>query len=175
MNGVSRIAFLLVGVGMTATLEGAETSPRAPWLTLPAGTVVIVRLTPDVDLRVAQAGTAFRARVENSVSVDGSVVIPRGAEAVVQAVNAVPSGASDGGDRISLSLTTISIRGRDYALVTNPAVAIAAGGQPHTSGTVSGVACTSGTAGADAAAVVCAPPAETRLQFTLAAALRIQV
>lgn len=198
MSGVCRVAFLLVGVGMTATIEASQ-APRAPtWITLPAGTVVNVRLTQDIDVDVAQAGMTFRARVDDPVSLDGRIVIPREAIAVVQAIKVAQSGAFKGSDQISLKLHTISVGGRAYPVATEYAVAegkgegrrtarkvgggaglgaivggIAGGGEGALVGTlVGGIA---GTAVAASGEEHLRLPSETRLQFKLASSVRIEM
>ena len=197
MNGMSKVAFLLVGVGMTATVDGWQASRPPTWVTLPAGTVINVRLTTDIDVDVAQAGMTFRARVDDPVSLDGHIVIPREAVAVVQAVKVAQSGAFKGSDHISLKLNTISVGGRSYPVATEYAIAegkgegrrtarkvgggaglggivggIAGGGEGALVGAVvGGIA---GTAVASAGEEHLRLPAETRLQFKLASAVRIE-
>ena len=198
MNGVSRIAFLLVGIGATEGIE-AQQPPRPPVsVTLPAGTVVNVRLTQDVDVDVTHNGMTFRARVDDPVSIDGRVVVPREAVAVVQAVRVAQSGAFKGSDHVTLKLNTISIGGRLYQVATEYAVVegkgegrrtarkvgggaglgaivggIAGGGDGAlVGGLVGGIA---GTAVASAGEEHLRLPSETRLQFTLASSVRIDM
>ena len=51
-----------------------------------------VRLTQAIDVDVSQAGQTFKAIVDDPVMIGGSVVIPRGASATVQAVQVQQSG-----------------------------------------------------------------------------------
>jgi hypothetical protein len=198
MNGMTRAAFLLVGVGMTASVNAWQASRPATWVTLPAGTVVNVRLTQDIDVDVAQVGMTFRVRVDDPVSLDGRIVIPREAVAVAQAVKVAQSGAFKGSDHISLKLNSISVGGVGYQVATEYAVAegkgegkrtarkvgggaglgaivggIAGGGEGALVGTlVGGIA---GTAVAASGEEHLRLPAETRLQFKLAASVRIEM
>ena len=50
--------------------------------------------------------------------IGGSVVIPRGASATVQAVQVQQSGKMKGSDKISLKLNTVGFGGRVYEVVT---------------------------------------------------------
>ena len=60
---------------------------RAPAAVMvPQGTTLNVRLTQAIDVDSAQAGANFRAIVDDPVMLNGKVVIPRGASAVLQAV-----------------------------------------------------------------------------------------
>ena len=87
-------------------------------VTVPAGTALNVRLTQAIDVDVSQAGQTFKAIVDDPVMIGGSVVIPRGASAAVQAVQVQQSGKMKGSDKISLKMNSIgfggrSVRGRD--------------------------------------------------------------
>jgi hypothetical protein len=198
MNGVRKFAFLLVGVGMTATVDAWQASRPAPSVTLPAGTTINVRLTQDIDVDLARAGMTFRARVDDPVSVDGRLVIPREAAAVVQAVRVAQSGAFKGSDQISLKLNSLSIGGRVYAIATEYATAEGAGEGRRTARAVGGGAglgaLVGGLAGGGEGVVVGALiggvagtavaasgeehlrlEAETRLQFRLASAARLEL
>jgi hypothetical protein len=195
---MSRIAFLLVGVGMTATVDGWQATRPSTWVTLPAGTAINVRLTQALDVDAAHAGMTFRMRVDDPVSLNGQIVIPREAVAVAQAVKVEQSGAFKGSDHVSLKLNAISVGGVTYQVATEYAVAegkgegrrtarkvgggaglgaivggIAGGGEGALVGTlVGGIA---GTAVAASGEEHLRLPAETRLQFKLAAAGRIEV
>ena len=197
MYSVTRCAFLLVGVGMTATVGAWQSSSAAPARTVPAGAVVNVRLTQDIDVDAAQAGMTFKARVDDPVSVDGQVVIPREAGAVLQAVKVAQSGSLKGSDSISLKLNAVSIGGRVYDVATEYAkvqgkgegkkTARKVGGGVGLGALIGGVAgggegaLIGGLVGGVAGTAVAASgqehlrlPAETRLQFTLASAVQIE-
>jgi hypothetical protein len=198
MNGMSKVAFLLVGVGMTATVDGWQASRPPAAVTLPAGTTINVRLTQDVDVDFAHAGMTFRARVDDPVSIDGRIIVAREAIAVVQAVKVAQSGAFKGSDHISLKLNTISVGGRSYPVATEYAVvegkgegkrtARKVGGGAGLGAIVGGIAgggegaLVGGVIGGIAGTAVSASgeehlklPAETRLQFKLASAVRIEM
>src|SRR4051812_18650398 len=70
----------------------ASAAPAAPapapkkTVTVPSGTPVNVRLSQDIDADASQAGQVFKAVVDDPVMIGGAIVIPRGAQAMVQAV-----------------------------------------------------------------------------------------
>jgi hypothetical protein len=162
-----------------------------------AGTSVNVRLTQGIDVDVTQAGMTFKARVDDPVTIDGRIVIPREAGAVVQAVKVAQSGEFKGSDQISLKLNSISFGGRVYQVATEYASVqgkgegkktarkvgggaglgaivggIAGGGQGAAIGLVVGGL--AGTAVAASGQEHLQLPAETRLQFKLASSMRVQ-
>ena len=81
-------------------------------VTVPAGTALNVRLTQAIDVDFSQAGQTFKAIVDDPVMIGGSVVIPRGASATVQAVQVQQSGKMKGSDKISLKINSIGFGGR---------------------------------------------------------------
>ena len=89
----------------------AAPAPRRKGVTVPAGTVVNVRLTETIEVDKSQAGQKFKAIVDDPVMVNGSIVIPRGASAMLQAVQVQQSGNMKGSDKISLKLNAIAFGG----------------------------------------------------------------
>ena len=87
-------------------------------VTVPAGTGVNVRLAQAIDVDVSQAGQTFKAIVDDPVMIGGSIVIPRGASAIVQAVQVQQSGKMKGSDKISLKLNSIGFGGMVYEVAT---------------------------------------------------------
>ena len=97
----------------------APSPSRAPApVTVPAKTIVNVRLTEGIDVDTTKAGATFRSLVDDPVMLDGKVVIPRGAVVVVQAASVAQSGAMKGSDKISLKANTITFGGVTYEIVT---------------------------------------------------------
>jgi hypothetical protein len=174
----------------------ARTASHPP-VVVPGGTTINVRLTQAIDVDAAQAGMTFKARVDDPVTMDGRVVIPREAHAVVQAVKVAQSGEFKGSDQISLKLNSIAFGGRSYQVATQYATVsgkgegrrtarkvgggaglgaliggIAGGGEGVAIGAVVGGL--TGTAVAAAGQEHLQLPAETRLQFTLTSSVRVE-
>jgi hypothetical protein len=166
-------------------------------VTVPAGTAVNVRLTQAIDVDASQAGQKFKAIVDDPVMIGGSIVIPRGASAVLQAVQVQQSGKMKGSDKISLKLNSIGFGGMVYDVATTYVETKGKGEGKKTARKVGGGAglgaIVGGIAGGGSGAAIGAAvggvtgaavasggeehltmPAETRLQFQLSAAINIQ-
>jgi hypothetical protein len=176
----------------------APNPAKAPQPVLvPAGAVLNVRLSQAIEVDATQTGTVFKGRVDDPVMIDGRVVIPREAGAVIQAASVKQSGKMKGSDQIALKLNAISFGGRSYEVVTEYATAQGKGEGKRTARKVGGGAglgaIVGGIAGGGEGAAIGAVvggitgtavaasgeehlqlPAETRLQFKLAAAIRVQ-
>ena len=191
---------LLIAVATGAIVAAAPqvadpARPPAP-VTVPAGTTINVRLTQAIDVDAAEVGMMFTARVDDPVSINARVIIPREAGAVVQAVKVAQSGEFKGRDHISLKLNTISVGGRAYQIATQYAVVEGGGEGKRTARKVGGgaglgaifggiagggegaligaaVGAVAGTAVAASGEEHLSLPAETRLQFALSSAVRI--
>jgi hypothetical protein len=180
------------------TPSKAPDPARAPApVVVPAGTILNVRLSQDIDVDTTEVGAKFKARVDDPVMIDGRVVIPREAGTVVQAVRVQQSGTMKGSDQIALKLNAISFGGRAYEVVTEYASVEGKGEGKRTARKVGGGAglgaIVGGIAGGGEGAAIGAVvggitgtavaasgeehlklPAETRLQFKLTASIRVQ-
>lgn len=172
----------------------AAAPPKPKAVTVPAGTVVNVRLTQDIDVDVSQAGQRFKGTVDDPISVGGSIVVPRGAQATLQAVQVQQSGSMKGSDKITLKLNTISYGGMVYEVASTYVETKGKGEGKKTARKVGGGAglgaIVGGIAGGGEGAAIGAAiggvtgaavasggqehlklPAETRLQFQLSSAV----
>jgi hypothetical protein len=166
-------------------------------VTLPQGTVLNVRLTEAIDVDVAQAGMTFKSLLDDPVMINGKVVVPRGAALVLQAANVEQAGKIKGADRIVLKANSLAFGGRKYEVVTTQVEEKGGGeGKKSTRKILGGAglgAAIGGIAGGGSGAAIGALagtatgaivasqgtehlklPAETRLQFTLNAAVTVQ-
>ena len=202
MRSLSVWVVLLAVVGTGGTLHSgprqAPSASESAAVKVPAGTTVNVRLTQGIDVDAAQAGMTFKARVDDPVMMDGRVIIPREASAVVQAVKVAQSGEFKGSDQISLKLNAISFGGRVYEVVTEYASVEGKGEGKRTARKVGGGAglgaIVGGIAGGGEGALIGAAvggiagtavaaggqehlklPAETRLQFKLTSSILVEL
>ncbi len=175
----------------------AAAKPAVKTVTVPTGTVINVRLTQGIDADVSQAGHSFKAIVDDPVMIAGSIVIPRGATATVQAVNVQQSGKMKGSDKVTLKLNTIGFGGTVYEVASSYVETKGKGEGKKTGRKVGGGAglgaIVGGIAGGGEGAAIGAAvgaiggaavaaggeehlklPAETRLQFQLSAAVNIR-
>ena len=166
-------------------------------MTVPAKTMVNVRLTEGIDVDATKAGATFRSLVDDPIMMDGKVVIPRGAVVIVQAVSVAQSGTIKGSDKISLKANSITFGGQTYEVVTayveakgggeGKKSARKIGGGAGLGAVVGGIAgggqgaAIGAAVGGATGAVVASQgqehlklPAETRLQFQLNAAVTVK-
>jgi outer membrane lipoprotein SlyB len=182
-----------------APQDPAHRSPprSASALVLPQGTKINVRLTQAIDVDVSVAGQSFKAVVDDPVTLNGTIAVPRGAAATLQAVAVKQSGTMKGSDKISLKLHSISFGGSVYEVSSGYVESKGKGEGKRTTRKVAGGAglggIIGGIAGGGEGAAIGAVvggvtgaaisaggeehlklAAETRLQFTLAASLAIR-
>ena len=140
---------------------------------------------------------AFKAVVDDPIRIGGSIVIPRGATAVVQAVQVQQSGKIKGSDKISLKLNSLAFGGMVYDVATSYVEAKGSGEGRRSARKIGGGAglgaIVGGIAGGGEGAAIGAAiggvtgaavasggeehlklPAETRLQFQLTAAVNVR-
>lgn len=95
-----------------------QTQPRGSQ-TIPAGTVVTVRMIDSIDSDITGVGERFRASLEEPIAVDGKQIAPRGADAVVQVARVEQSGTLRGKDEVAIELAALEVNGQEYEVSTN--------------------------------------------------------
>jgi hypothetical protein len=109
----------------------ADTTPPPPpaptTATIPAGTMITVRLGEAVGSKISQTGQSFSATIAHDIQVDGSTVIPAGATASGVVVDAKALGRFAGGASLQLKLTSINVHGGDVAVETSSVIRTATG------------------------------------------------
>jgi hypothetical protein len=159
--------------------------------------MINVRLTQPIDVDASQAGMKFKAIVDDPVMIGGSIVVPRGASAVLEAVQVQQSGKMKGSDKITLKVNSIGFGGMVYEVATAYVETKGKGEGKKTARKVGGGAglgaIVGGIAGGGSGAAIGAAvggvtgaavsaggeehlklAAETRLQFQLSAAVNIR-
>ena len=183
-----------VAASAPAPARAAAPAPRT--VTVPAGTTLNVRLTQTIDVDASQAGMTFKGIIDDPVLVNGSIVIPRGGSAILQAAKVEQSGNFKGSDKISLKVNAINFGGRVYEVATSYVETKGKGEGRRTTRKVGGGAglgaIVGGIAGGGEGAAIGAAiggvtgaavasggeehlkiPAETRLQFQLTSAIKV--
>ncbi len=89
-----------------------------PMVTIPEGTVFAVRTIDAIDSEKNNVGDVFSGTMETPITVDGAVVVPKGADVQGRVVAAKAGGKFTGRPAISLVLTKLSMGGRTYDLST---------------------------------------------------------
>lgn len=171
---------------------------RAPSpVTVPAGTVLNVRLVEAIEVDAARTGATFKSLLDDPVMLNGAVIVPRGTIVVLQATSVEQAGTMKGADRITLKANSMAYGGRTYEIATTVVEqkgggegkktarkvaggaglgavigGIAGGGTGAAIGAVAGTA--TGAVIASQGTEHLSLPAETRLQFTLNAAVTVR-
>jgi hypothetical protein len=166
-------------------------------ITIPIGTVLSVLLSEAIEVDAAKTGMTFKALLDDPVMIGGKVILPRGAPVVLQAAKVEQAGKMKGSDNIVLKANAFTLGGRKYDIVTTQVESKSGGEGKKTTrkvaggaglGAVIGGIAGGGTgaaigavAGGATGAIVASQgtaslklPAETRLQFTLNAAVTVQ-
>lgn len=180
-----------------AAPEPPPTRSRPAPVTVPAQTVLNVRLTEPVDVDATRLGATFRALLDDPVMMNGAVVIPRGALVVLQAAHVEQSGKMKGSDKVTLKANSISFGGYSYEIASTYVEAKGKGEGRRTARKIGGGvglgALVGGIAGGGEGAAIGAAvgavtgsvmasqgeehlkiPAESRLQFQLASAVTVR-
>lgn len=79
--------------------------------TVPAGTVITVRMIDSVDSTTNQVGDQFHASLENDLVANGVVVAPKGADVYGRLAQVQSAGSIKGQSQLELQLTGIRING----------------------------------------------------------------
>ena len=168
-----------------------------PPVTVPMGTVLAVMLTQAIDVDASKAGATFKGMLDDPIMIGGKVVVPRNSSVTLQATKVEQAGKLKGADQITLKASSIAFGGRQYDIVTSQVEQKGGGEGKKTTRKVAGGAglgaviggiagggsgaAIGAAAGAATGAVVASQgtehlkiPAETRLQFTLNAAVTVQ-
>jgi hypothetical protein len=87
-------------------------------VTLPAGTVITVRLKEAVGTKISSPGQSFTASVAQPVQVNGTTVIPDGSAAKGTVVESAPLGKFKGGAKLLLRLDSVSVGNNNYPVQT---------------------------------------------------------
>jgi hypothetical protein len=88
-------------------------------VTLPAGTVITVRLASSLGSKTSNSGDHFNATIATPVESGGKVVVPAGAEALGRVVEAVPQGRFKGAAELQLVLETVTLNNDSYDVQTS--------------------------------------------------------
>jgi hypothetical protein len=167
-----------------------------PAVVIPGGTTFRIRTIDPIDVDKTNAGVMFRASIDDPIMMGGKVVVARGADVALVAAKVQQGGKMKGSDLISLKVNTISVGGKAYPVVTNlveqkssgegkkttkkvlggaglgAAIGgIAGGGSGAAIGALAGAA--AGTAISASGEPHLKVPSETRLEFQLAADVKV--
>jgi len=95
--------------------EVAKTSPS---VTIPAGTRISIRTIDSIDSTKNHVGYRFGASLEEPLTVDGHVVVPKGADVYGRLDESKQTGTFTGRSELKLELTGIVVHGQTVPVVT---------------------------------------------------------
>jgi hypothetical protein len=101
-----------------ATQARRHEPPPPAAVNLPEGTEIRVQLDQDLSSKDSQAGQAFSATVADDVTLNGQVVIAKGARADGTVVDAKPLGRFKGGALLAVKLDKVHSRWGSYPVAT---------------------------------------------------------
>jgi len=87
-------------------------------VTIPAGSMLRIRINRGLDSNHIQPGTTFDGTVLNDVAAGGAIAIPRGAAVQGTVVDAKKAGALKGQGELSLEINSVTLGGVTYPLQT---------------------------------------------------------
>lgn len=180
-----------------AAPEMAPPPPPKP-VVIPAGTSITIKTGEALGSKTSQAGQTFTGTVAQPVSVGGKTAIPSGSSITGTVVSAKAKGKIKGEGELSLTLSSVAIKGHTYQIQTSSydstvkgkgkRTAVATGGGAAGGALIGGIA--GGGKGAGIGALVGAGaglvggtltgnkqielPAETAITFTFAAPLTLK-
>lgn len=122
-----------------ATVEPVkETKPVPEAITIPAGTVITVRLGDTLSSKTSNAGDGFAATVADPVTVGGRTVIRQGATARGSVVDAKAMGHFKGGALLEVKLDSVTIEGKQRPIQTGMVARQLAGKGKRSAGFIGG-------------------------------------
>ena len=101
-----------------SSMEQNEVAKSSPSVTIPVGTRISVRTIDSIDSTTNRVGYRFQASLEEPLSVDGNVVVPKGADVYGRLVGSKETGTFTGRSELKLELTGIVVHGQTVPLVT---------------------------------------------------------
>jgi hypothetical protein len=81
--------------------------PRARSIRIPAGTPVVIRTTSELSTNAARAGDPFDATLEEALTVNGTVVVPRRARVIGAVVSADKGGRVKGRAQLAVRVRSV--------------------------------------------------------------------
>jgi hypothetical protein len=117
---VQRIQLILSCLAICALLIMPTTlDARDQVISIPAGTVINVRMIDSINSDQNQVGQTFRGSLNNSIRVGNRVILPRGANAYVKLVGISSAGRVKGRSELELQLNRIVVGNRVYRTSSN--------------------------------------------------------
>jgi hypothetical protein len=98
--------------------EDDELAQASSSVTIPAGTRISVRTIDSIDCTKNRVGYRFQASLEQPISVEGRIVVPKGTDVYGRVEESKETGTFTGRSELKLELTGIVVSGQTVPLVT---------------------------------------------------------
>jgi hypothetical protein len=95
-----------------------DAGKNSTYITIPAGTQLVVRTIDSIDSTKNHVGDQFQASLEEPLYVDGNVVVAKGADVYGRLEESKQTGTFSGRSDLKLELTGIVVDGKTLPLVT---------------------------------------------------------
>jgi len=88
-------------------------------ISIPAGTVLSVRMIDSISSDTNQTGEVFHGTLDHSVQVGNRTVLPRGARVRVKLTDAESAGRVKGRSKLNLQLQSVDVGNQHYPIASN--------------------------------------------------------
>lgn len=105
-------------LSVRSSTEGDEAGSSSRSVTIPAGTRISIRTIDAIDSTKNRVGDRFQASLEEALSIDGKVVVPKGADVYGRLEESRATGTFAGRSELRIELTGIVVNGQTVPLVT---------------------------------------------------------
>jgi hypothetical protein len=105
--------------GAAAAAAPAMEKPKPQPIVVPAGTNITIKTTEALGSKLSQTGQTFTGTVAQGVTVEGKTAIPAGSSVTGTVITAKTKGKIKGEGELSLTLTSVAIKGRTYSIQTS--------------------------------------------------------
>jgi hypothetical protein len=126
----------------TSANNMANTTPAPPpapvKVTVPSGTRISVRLTDPLSSETNKVGDTFRGTLDNAITVEDKVVVPRDASVQGRVIAVQPSTHFTGNSLLTVEMTALDVNGKTYDIATNQWDRKGSGRGKRTAATVGG-------------------------------------
>lgn len=102
------------GSGSSSASSSAPAAPAE--IVLPVGTEMTVTVDQKLSSKTSEAGQSFMATVAQPVTVDGRTAIPKGSSVSGKVLRAKEKGKIKGEGELAITLTSVTVRGKNYPL-----------------------------------------------------------
>ncbi len=105
--------------GVGSAPQQAAAPPQPVSVTIPSGTAMTIRMIDGIDSATNRTGQQFHASLNDSIRLNGEVVVPRNSDVTVRLAQAQAAGRIKGQSELELQLVSMTVNGTSYPLTSN--------------------------------------------------------